>query len=244
VRPLVCIRHEEPDHLGTAAEIFEARAIPHRYVDLWRGATLPDPSEPAGIVLLGGEMNVDETEAYPFLAQEKAWVREAVDADVPILGICLGGQLLARSFGAAVDRAPLPETGFFPLEPTEETSADPLFSSFRSGDRLFQWHEDAFELPVGARLLLTDGRGSNQAFRAGDQAWGTQFHPEVTPDLLEDWLKTTPDDVLAGRWGRTRAELLEEAERYFPAHRQRAKELFDRFASLVAGRFGARESRG
>ena len=106
------------------------------------------------MVVLGGVMNVDQTDAYPFLLRERDFLQAAVAADVPLLCICLGGQLLARSLGARVPRARAPETRFFPLHPTEEARTDPLFSCFRDGDRMFQWHEDAIELPAGAGLLL------------------------------------------------------------------------------------------
>jgi GMP synthase (glutamine-hydrolysing) len=234
VKPLLCLRHEEPDHLGTAEQAFAASDIDVAYVDLWRGADFPEPGEIAGVVVLGGVMNVDQTAAYPFLLPERDFLQASVAADIPLLGICLGGQLLARTLGARVTRARLPETGFFPLHPTEAARTDPLFSCFRDGDRMFQWHEDAFELPAGAGLLLTGDSVTNQAFRVGERAWGVQFHPEVNPELLEAWLDATPEEELAERWGHTRADLRAEAERYLPSQGRRARELFGRFASIVA----------
>jgi GMP synthase (glutamine-hydrolysing) len=220
--------------------VFAASGIEVRYADLWKGARLPDPGEVAGVVVLGGVMNVDQTAAYPFLLPERDFLQAAVAADIPLLGICLGGQLLARSLGARVPRARAPETGFFPLHPTEEARADPLFSCFRDGDRMFQWHEDAFELPASASLLLSAEGVPNQAFRTGERAWGVQFHPEVTPELLDAWLDATPEEELAERWGRTRADLRAEAERYLPSQGRRARELFGRFASIVAEAESAR----
>jgi GMP synthase (glutamine-hydrolysing) len=240
VKPLLCLRHEEPDHLGTAAEVFAASGIDVRYADLWRGARLPDPGEVAGVVVLGGVMNVDQTTDYPFLLPERDFLQAAVAADVPLLGICLGGQLLARTLGAPVGAADVRETGFYPLHPTDGASGDPLFACFRDGDRMFQWHEDAFELPAGASLLLSGEGVPNQAFRTGERAWGVQFHPEVTPELLDAWLDATPEEELAERWGRTRADLRAEADRYLPSQGRRARELFGRFASIVAEADSAR----
>jgi GMP synthase-like glutamine amidotransferase len=236
VKPLLCLRHEEPDHLGTAAQVFAASGIEVSYMDLWSGARLPDPREVAGVVVLGGVMNVDEVDAHPFLLPERDFLHTAVAADVPLLGICLGGQLLARSLGARVLRSRASEAGFFPLHPTDEAAGDPLFSCFRDGDRMFQWHEDTFELPAGASLLLAGNGVTNQAFRAGERAWGVQFHPEVTPQLLEAWLDATREDELMERWSRTRTELRAQAERYLPSQRRRARQLFGRFASIVAER--------
>jgi GMP synthase (glutamine-hydrolysing) len=239
VKPLLCLRHEEPDHLGTGAEVFVASGIDVRYADLWRGARLPDPGEVAGVVVLGGVMNVDQTDAHPFLLPEGGFLERALEAELPVLGICLGGQLLARALGARVEKAEAPETGFFPLHTTPEAASDPLFSCFRDGDRMFQWHEDTFELPAGASLLLVGDGLKHQAFRAGDRAWGVQFHPEVTPQLLEAWLDATPEDELAERWRRTRTELRDQAERHLPSQQRRARDLFGRFASIVAGQMKA-----
>jgi GMP synthase (glutamine-hydrolysing) len=239
VKPLLCLRHEEPDHLGTAEEVFAASDLDVTYVDLWRGAGLPDPRETAGVVVLGGVMNVDQTDDHPFLLPERDFLEGALEAELPVLGICLGGQLLARTLGARVEKSEAPETGFFPLHPTPEAADDPLFSCFRHGDRMFQWHEDTFELPEGASLLLVGNGVTHQAFRAGDRAWGVQFHPEVTPQLLEAWLDATPEDELVEHWGRTRTELQAQAERHLPSQQRRARDLFGRFASIVAGRMKA-----
>lgn len=236
MKPLLCLRHEEPDHLGTATQVFAASDIDVAYVDLWRGAGLADPREVAGVVVLGGVMNVDQIDAHPFLLTELDFLLRAVDAEVPVLGICLGGQLLARALGARVGKAETRETGFFPLHPTDEAPGDPLFSGFRDGDRMFQWHEDSFEVPDGASLLLYGDRVPNQAFRAGRRAWGVQFHPEVTTRLLNAWLDAVPEEELEEHWGRTGAELRGEARRHLPSQRRRARELFDRFASIVAER--------
>jgi GMP synthase (glutamine-hydrolysing) len=176
---------------------------------------------------------------HPFLLPERDFLTSALAAGLPVLGICLGGQLLARALGARVEKAEAPETGFFPVHPTPEAAGDPLFSCFRDGDRMFQWHEDTFELPAGATPLLVGDGVTRQTFRAGDRAWGVQFHPEVTPQLLEAWLDATAEEELAERWGRTRTELLAQAERHLPSQQRRARDLFGRFASIVAGRMKA-----
>jgi GMP synthase (glutamine-hydrolysing) len=132
-----------------------------------------------------------------------------------------------------VTRAPAREIGFFPLRPTADATDDPLFSSIEEGDRLFQWHEDAFRTPAGGRLLLTGEDGSHQAFRVGEGAWGTQFHPEVTPELLEAWLAATPSHVLREGWGRSADDLAAQAQAHLPAQQERARDLFRRFATLV-----------
>jgi GMP synthase (glutamine-hydrolysing) len=233
VKPLLCLRHEAPDHLGTAAEIFDERGIPIRYFDLWKDPTLPEPSEGSGVVVLGGVMNVHQTDEHTFLSAEPSFIAEAVDAAVPLLGICLGAQLLALARGASVRRAPRREFGFVPLRPTEAAADDPVLGCLREDDRMFQWHQDTFVIPSGAALMVTGEHVRNQAFAAPPNAWGIQFHAEVTPDLLEDWLSGEEDDLLRRRWGRSAAEVRQEADRYLGPQVERAREIFGRFAAIV-----------
>jgi GMP synthase (glutamine-hydrolysing) len=234
VKPLLCLRHEEPDHLGTAAVEFARHGIQVRYLDLWKDAALPGPGEVAGVVALGGVMNVDQTPEHPFLAPERDFIRAVVDAQRPFLGVCLGAQILARAFDAPVRPAPHRELGFVPLRPTDAAADDPVLGCLRPGDRMFQWHEDTFDLPEGATLLAVGDQVRNQAFSLGSRAWGIQFHAEVTHDLLEDWLPGSDDDSLRGRWGRSADEVRNEAQVYLAAQIRRARELFDRFADAVA----------
>lgn len=169
MRPLACLRHEEPDHLGVGEDVFAAAGVPVTHVDLWRQDP-PSLSDVSGLVVLGGDMNVDETERYPFLSAERDMIAHAVAGDVPVLGICLGAQLLARALEAQVAPSPVRELGFFPVRPTSAAADDPLASSFRDGDYMFQWHRDTFELPAGATLLLEGEGVPRQAFRAGQRA--------------------------------------------------------------------------
>jgi GMP synthase (glutamine-hydrolysing) len=234
VKPLLCLRHEEPDHLGTGGEEFARHGIDVGYLDLWKDAAFPDPSEVSGVVALGGVMNVDQTFEHPFLAPERDFIRAVVEAERPFLGVCMGAQLLARAFGAPVRSAPRRELGFVPLRPTPAAGDDPVLGCLRQGDRMFQWHEDTFDLPKGATLLAVGDQVHNQAFWLGSRAWGIQFHAEVTPELLEEWLPGPEDDGLQRRWGRSPAEVREEARTYLPGQILRARELFDRFAGAVA----------
>jgi GMP synthase-like glutamine amidotransferase len=232
VRPLACLRHEEPDDLGVGEDIFAAAGVTVTHVDLWREDP-PSLSDVSGLVVLGGDMNVDDIERYPFLSAERHLLARAVAGDVPVLGICLGAQSLARALGTAVTPSPLRELGFFPVRPTPAAADDPLASCFRPGDQVFQWHRDTFDIPAGATLLLEGEGVRHQAFRAGPRAWGFQFHLEVTREELEAWFDLA-EPTLAREWGRTRDELLLEADRLLAAQQGRAREVFRRFATLLS----------
>lgn len=231
MRPLACLRHEEPDVLGIGEEVLSAEGVPVEYVDLWRHDP-PPFTDVSGLVVLGGDMNADDVERFPFLASERQLLAQAVAGGVPVLGICLGAQLLARALGAAVTPSPRRELGFFPVHVTEATTDDPLASSFQDGDLVFQWHRDTFDLPEGAARILEGEAVANQAFRAGQQAWGFQFHLEVTHDELDAWLGLA-EETIEKEWGTTAEELRGEADRYLPVQSERSAEVFRRFAGFL-----------
>lgn len=174
---------------GTVAEELDARSVPWRLVRLDRGESLPPVSIVTAFIVLGGTMSVHDEEAFPFLRQLKGFIRVAVEAGIPCLGICLGGQLLAETLGGRVERKRWGELGNSTVQLTERGMKDLLFQGVDSPLPVFQWHNDSFDLPAGAVLLASSAVCPNQAFRIGPSAWGLQFHPEVTPAIISLWAK-------------------------------------------------------
>ena len=235
MKPLLCVRHEITDSMGVAIAVFERNGHSVRKADAWDpNLDWPEPRDVAGVVVFGGDMNADEVDRHPYLLPERDLIRKAVDAEVPVLGVCLGAQLLARAMEAAVSRSPVREFGFRPVYPTPEGERDLVLSSIRPGDRIFQWHRDTFELPRGGVLLATGEQVRNQAYRVGERAWGIQFHPEVTADNLDLWLSMQEPESLASEWGRGPDEVRGEAARFLGAQHERAEDLFGRFARVAA----------
>jgi GMP synthase (glutamine-hydrolysing) len=227
------LRHDSVDHFGVGEEVLTAEGLEVEYVECWRGRPTPRARDYDAFVILGGEMNADETGRYSFLLDERELIRECVAESVPTLGICLGGQLMARAFNAPVSAGDSRESAFLPIRPTPAAREDPLLCVYRDGDRVFRWHEDAFAVPNGAVLLLEGGPvAPNQGFRVGERSWGVQFHPEVTVELVESWLTMVGDD-LEREWGRTSAELRADIAAHLPAQQARSRELFRRFAEIV-----------
>ena len=149
------------------------------------GQALPDHDDVAGAVVMGGPMNVDGVDVHPELASEREWLTEAVRRDLPVLGICLGAQLLARALGAEVRTGEGPELGYAPVEILDPD--DPILGALAPSTTVLHWHGDVFDLPEGAELLARSERTEVQAFRHGN-AWGVLFHPESDFALLEAWL--------------------------------------------------------
>jgi GMP synthase (glutamine-hydrolysing) len=171
-------------------------ALQVRTVKPLTGQELPAHEEVAGAVVMGGPMNVDEVERFPALATEREWLAEAVRRDMPVLGICLGAQLLARALGAEARPGERPEIGFVPIEVLDAT--DPIVGPLAPSTTVLHWHGDVFDLPDGAQRLASSAQTKNQAFRLGN-AWGLLFHPEADAALIEAWLAVP--------------EMAEEAER-------------------------------
>ena len=231
MNPVLLIGHDLNETFGIAPEglgLSGVEVVRHYAPE---GDPLPPLHEVSGIVMFGGSMNVDMTDRYPFLAQERSYIRAAVDAGVPYLGICLGAQMLARALDRTVYPVGIRQLGFNILHATAETDNDPLLSVFREGDMVFHWHEDTFELPDGATVLGTGDAVHLQAFRIGDRAWGTQFHFEMDRNELGLWIRLAGEDVIRA-WGRTPDELLDESVSYLPTQEERAREVFRRFGHV------------
>lgn len=149
------------------------------------GQALPEHDEVTGAVVMGGPMGVDETDRHPGLAAEREWLAEAVRRELPVLGICLGAQLLARALGADLRPGEGPEIGWAPVEILDPD--DPILGALAPSTTVLHWHGEVFDLPDGAKPLARSAQTEHQAFRHGN-AWGVLFHPEADFALLEAWL--------------------------------------------------------
>jgi GMP synthase (glutamine-hydrolysing) len=197
------------------------------------GQALPAHDVVAGAVFMGGPMNVDEVERFPALAAEREWLAEAVARGMPVLGICLGAQLLARALGAEVRAGEEPEIGFAPIDVVDPD--DPLLGGLAPRTEVLHWHGDVFDLPQGAEHLASSERTACQAFRAGN-AWGVLFHPEADYALVEAWLEVpamvTEAVAVLGEAGEH--DLPQRAEELEATLTARTAPGFAAFAEIVA----------
>ncbi len=202
-------------------------------VDTWSLAWGTPPPRPVdeydAVMLFGGSMHADQDDHHPWLRDENLFVQRLLDLRTPLLGVCLGSQLIAKAAHSQVYPLAEPEIGWVDIELTEAAEGDPIFSGLPSRFAAFQWHFYAFDVPAGA-VELARSSACPQAYRLGDVAWGVVFHPEITQSMLETWLAEAPEespgppaDVLAeferhaAEWeavGRTLAgNFIEAAER-------------------------------
>jgi len=231
MKPLACVRFQASAPLGLIQDVLAESEVDWHYLDMWEQPPIPRASELGGLVVLGGEMNADDVELYPFLTTARNLVRDAVASGLPVLAICLGAQLLCRSQGGEVRRAPHRELGFLPVTATAEGMDDHVLEAFSPAARVFQFHEDECRLPQGAQLLFEGADVRVQAFRVGQRAYGVQFHFEVTDKEIEAWCDETPD--LEGSWGASKQVVLEQAGKYLVDQQAAGREVARRFVSLI-----------
>jgi GMP synthase (glutamine-hydrolysing) len=191
VKPILAIEQDPTlPGLGLLGRVVRAHGLPISSAHAWEGDLDGLRARDfGGIVPLGGSMQSWDEERLPFLGRERELLREAVDEGVPVLGICLGAQLLARALGAEARPAEHPEVGWLTVEATPEAAGDPLLAHLREPVGVYQWHLDVFDLPEGALRLARSELSENQAFRYGERAWGLQFHPEVDLPLYLGWIR-------------------------------------------------------
>jgi len=187
VTRILAFRHVPFEDIGLIRPALEGFQID--CADLYRESLAADPAAYDALIFMGGPMSVNDD--LPFVHQELAIIRDAAARRQPILGICLGAQLIAKAMGARVYRNPVKEIGWFPVHCTPEAAQDPLFSTLESPLEVLQWHGETFDLPEGAVHLAWSEDCRNQAFRLGE-SYGLQFHLEVTPEMIADWC--TQDD--------------------------------------------------
>lgn len=197
---ILIIKHIDIEGPGTFGDFLMNKGEPFRIVELGAGEKLPSNLDGIhAVVVLGGPMNVYEEDKYPFLKDENSFIQDVLKKEIPYFGICLGSQLLAKAAGARVVRSPVKEIGWYHVALTPDGKKDSLLAGFRENEEIYHWHGDMFEIPEGGALLATGTGCPNQAFRVGKNAYGFQFHMEITDKSIKEWCDEYSATDLPGR---------------------------------------------
>ncbi len=225
--PIAILQNDQTNPPGLLGTSLAGRKLPFSLIEVFRGEPMPDLAKVSGVVLLGGSMGAFEEQVYPFLVEEKALVRGAVDQGLPVMGICLGCQIVADALGGRAYRVEPQEVGLIDVHVTSAGERDAVLAGVAGV--FASWHHDSFDLPSGA-TLLAESHLYPQALRFGS-AVGVQFHPEVTAGVLEDWIDCgAPALREAGVDG---AGLLRAFHTSQPGLRDRADALFGAWIAEV-----------
>ena len=182
-------------HHGLVGVALHERAA---LIDLYRpfaGQPLPYSPDADALVVFGGEQAATDDDIHPYLPDLARLMAAYTAADKPVLGICLGSQLLARAYGAENQLGNAPEFGWVDVALTDEGRSDPVLSKVPDRFPVFEWHSDTFTLPAGALHLAQSPTARNQAFRIGRATYGTQFHFEASRAVVADWLHRFPENI-------------------------------------------------
>lgn len=230
---ILAIQHIDIEALETLGDYFLRKGHEIEYIKMSPDAQLPkDLTAIEAVVSLGGPMNVYEEDLYPFLARENEFIQKVVNANIPFLGLCLGAQLLAKAYQAQVVRSPYEEIGFSKISLTEEGQKDPLFKGLDPTLDVFQWHGDMFNIPKGAALLASSDQCPHQAFRYGPNAYGLQFHVEITHQNIAEWAQAylKMNDPLSEKKLQNMLSDYEKCQKQFD---EIARILYDNFYQLI-----------
>ncbi len=193
MKPLRIFRHTVTEGPGYLADVLEALRIPWELVAIDAGAAVPASiDDVSGLVFMGGPMSVNDD--LPWIADELALIRRARAADLPMLGHCLGGQLISKALGGSVTRNPVKEIGWLPVETIAHPAAWHWLDGVPLAREVFHWHGETFSLPRGAIPLFESPSCANQGYAIG-RSLGLQFHVEMTADLVREWCRAGADEI-------------------------------------------------
>jgi GMP synthase (glutamine-hydrolysing) len=227
------IAHQRDAGPGVFADVLRSRGVEHHvWMRSEHGGPPRDPGDYDAVLVFGGAMHADQEEEHPWLREEKALLADLLAGGLPLMGVCLGAQLLAEAAGAPARRASRPEIGWHDVEVTGEGENDPLLAPLAPRFEAFQWHSYECPLPPGATALASSDV-CLQAYRVGDSAWGIQFHAEVTRADAGAWIDDYRSDEDAVGTGLDADALRRQTGRSIAAWNDLGRALCERFLDAV-----------
>jgi GMP synthase (glutamine-hydrolysing) len=227
------LQHHRVENLGTIAEALEGAALAWQYIRVHEGHPVPKEMKGAGgLIVMGGPMAAYQADRYPFLRDEMVLIEQAVTEELPVLGVCLGAQIVAAALGAKVTRNPAgKEIGWYPVTLSDAALEDRLWRGVAPTITPFHWHGDIFELPAGAVSLASSEKTPCQAFRYGNSVYALQFHIEVTPEsvaaMAAEWPRELEKEKISA------AEMIGAAAGHVPELELLSDAIFGRWAGPI-----------
>ncbi len=232
MKPVLALQHVECEKPGLIEEALKSKGYAVDAISSFRGQPVPEGlGEACGLVVMGGPMGVYEDGRYPFLRDEMRLIQQALRQEKPVLGVCLGSQLLAAALGAKVRKGAQKEIGWFPIELSEPAHDDRLLGGIDRSFTALHWHGDVFDVPAGATALSSSRLTACQAFRYGRNAYGFLFHMEVTQKILDGLARTFSGEL--AEEGLSGDQILRQAGEFLPKLQLLGRRVFSEWANLL-----------
>jgi len=205
------LQHEEYETPGCITDWIKRKSYKHQITKLYAGETLPVIKDIDWLIVMGGPMSVHDTEMFPWLIEEKKFIKEAISSGRIVVGICLGAQLVAEALGGRVYRNDFKEIGWFPIKRIDGRTDSKLMKMFDNTETVFHWHGDTFEIPDSASREFLSEACSNQCFTYKEKVLALQFHVEITDSLLNNIISNGEEELLPGKFIQSADQLLNGA---------------------------------
>lgn len=219
---------------GILSNILSKRGWFSQTVKLHMGRSIPSNWRSFNLlIIMGGPMNVYEEDRYPFLEKETKMISEALNREMPILGFCLGSQLMAKACGARVSKGHIKEIGWYPVRLTEDGKKDILLCQLPGEFSVFQWHSDTFQVPERGICLAESDEYPSQAMRIGNMSYGFQFHFEITAGMIKDWIKSGIEEIRELNVAGLHEKILKDTSYYLPNAHTAAKRFLNNYLDKI-----------
>jgi len=234
VKKILVIQHVESEGPGLIGTAISRGGFAMEYARVYRGEKIPvSPAGFSAVIAMGGPMGVYEADKYPFIRDELRLMKEAFNKDLPVMGICLGAQMMARAAGARVYKGSGTEIGFYKVALTDEGAKDRLLIGLPQEFTVFQWHGDTFGVPPRSVNLASSELFAHQLIRVGRRSYGFQFHFEVTPAMILDFLDVNRAELTGAGDGHTRERIVRDADEYLLTVQRYGSTIIKRFLRSV-----------
>lgn len=231
---VLVLQHVESEGLGIINKAVKQSGIKTDLIRIFKNDRIPKSLEGYnGLIILGGPMGVYEEDIYPFIKDEIALIKNVIRDDSPILGICLGAQMLAKAAGADVYKGKKKEIGWYKIKLSDEGKRGSLFIGLPDEFTVFQWHGDTFDIPENSKCLAFSELFPNQIIKVGKNAYGLQFHLEVTEDMIKNWIDVNDRELASVKSYINPKNILKDTPGNIETIHRYGEAVFSRFFSLI-----------